>query len=231
MIAQQNAHIRQVILIIAVFVGVLLLFMIIFSVTAYNNVMNSVIKPIRDMEEMTDRVRAGNLTARVEITQIEELSRLCESLNLMVQRISDLLEEQVQAQRALRKSELRILQEQITPHFVYNTMETIIWLAEEKRNEDVINITMAFTDFFRISLSRGREYVNVSEEVRHIEKYIEIQKVRYASFLTSDIIVDPSILNCKILKLVLQPLVENAIYHGLKERRGPGHICVTAVKP
>ena len=122
--------------------------MIIFSVTAYNNVMNSVIKPIRDMEEMTDRVRAGNLTARVEITQIEELSRLCESLNLMVQRISDLLEEQVPAQRALRKSELRILQEQITPHFVYNTMETIIWLAEEKRNEDVINITMAFLLIF-----------------------------------------------------------------------------------
>ena len=84
---------------------------------------------------------------------------MCESLNLMVQRISDLLEEQVQAQRALRKSELRILQEQITPHFVYNTMETIIWLAEEKRNEDVINITMAFTDFFEF---RSAEDGNMS---------------------------------------------------------------------
>ncbi|MCH1978267.1 sensor histidine kinase [Lawsonibacter sp. OA9] len=230
MIALQNEHIRQVILIIAVFVGAVLLFMIGFSVAAYNNVMNGVIQPIRDMEEMTDRVRAGNLTARVEITQVEELSRLCESLNLMVQRISDLLEERVQAQRALRKSELRILQEQITPHFVYNTMETIIWLAEEGRNGDVIDITMAFTDFFRISLSRGREYVNVSEEVQHIEKYIEIQKVRYINFLTSDIIIDPGIMDCKILKLTLQPLVENAIYHGLKKRRGAGHISVTGVK-
>lgn len=229
-IALQNEHIRQVILIIAIIVGAVLLFMIGFSVTTYNNVMNGVIKPIRSMENMTDKIRAGDLTARVEITQVEELSRLCESLNLMVQRISDLLDEQVQAQWALRKSELRILQEQITPHFVYNTMETIIWLAEEGRTEDVVNITMAFTEFFRISLSRGREYVYVSEEVRHIEKYIEIQKVRYASFLTSDIIIDPSIMDCKILKLVLQPLVENAIYHGLKKRRGLGHISVTGVK-
>lgn len=229
-IAYQNQSIRRITFALAIVVALVFALMFALSVYTYRGVMDGVLRPIREMEVLANRVRQGDLRARVKQTEVEELRSLSDGLNLMVQRIDTLIAEQVQAQRDLQRAEIRILQEQITPHFVYNTMETIVWLAEEGRTQDVVNITMAFTDFFRISLSRGREFIKIREELQHIQSYIKIQQVRYHGLVTCEMLIDPDILDCSIAKLVLQPLVENAIYHGIKPRRDTGRITVTGVK-
>ena len=111
---------------------------------------------------------------------------------------------------------------------MYNTFDTIIWLAEEEKTDEVVRITKAFSDFLRISLSRGHEWITIGQELDHIKNYLTIQKIRYADILNYEIQADPSLLDCKIIKLVLQPLVENAIYHGIKNKRGRGNLKVTA---
>ena len=121
----------------------------------------------------------------------------------------------------------RALLAQITPHFMYNTLETIVWLAEEGRNSEVVEMTMAFTGFLRISLSRGADYITVEREEQHVANYLQIQSVRYGSIMRYTIDIDPALHERYMLKIVLQPLVENAIYHGIKRRRGRGQITVT----
>ena len=111
---------------------------------------------------------------------------------------------------------------------MYNTFDTIIWLAEEEKTDEVVKITKAFSEFLRISLSRGHEWITIAQELDHIKNYLTIQKIRYADILNYEIEADEEILNYKIIKLVLQPLVENAIYHGIKNKRGRGHLKVTA---
>ena len=123
---------------------------------------------------------------------------------------------------------MKALQAQITPHFLYNTFDTIIWLAEEEKTDEVVKITKAFSEFLRISLSRGHEWITIAQELDHIKNYLTIQKIRYADILNYEIEADEEILNYKIIKLVLQPLVENAIYHGIKNKRGRGHLKVSA---
>lgn len=122
---------------------------------------------------------------------------------------------------------MKALQAQITPHFLYNTFDTILWLAEEEKNKDVVKITKAFSDFLRISLSRGHEWITIHQEIDHIKNYLTIQKIRYADILNYQIEVKMDLLNYKTIKLVLQPLVENAIYHGIKNKRGRGNLWVS----
>ena len=110
---------------------------------------------------------------------------------------------------------------------MYNTLETIVWLAEEGRNREVVEMTMAFTGFLRISLSRGQDYITVEKEEQHVASYLQIQSVRYGSIMRYEIEIDPSLAGQRMLKLMLQPLVENAIYHGVKRKRGRGLIRVT----
>ena len=121
---------------------------------------------------------------------------------------------------------MKALQAQITPHFLYNTLDTIVWLAEEEQTEEVVRITKAFSDFLRISLSRGHEWITIAQELDHIKNYLTIQKIRYADILNYQIESDDSLMDLKMIKLVLQPLVENAIYHGIKNKRGRGELKV-----
>ena len=110
---------------------------------------------------------------------------------------------------------------------MYNTFETIVWLAEQNRNHEVVEITMALTDFLRISLSRGQDYITVAREAQHVSSYLTIQSVRYGSIMAYEIDIDPSLHEYTMLKLLLQPLVENAIYHGIKAKRTRGLIKVS----
>ena len=130
-------------------------------------------------------------------------------------------------QENLKKSELRALQAQINPHFLYNTLDAIVWLAEAGQSKEVIHITRALSDFFRISLSQGKDWIPLSEEIKHLTGYLTIQKIRYRDILDYEIDIPETLGSCQVLKLVLQPLVENAIYHGVKHRRGRGLIKVT----
>jgi two-component system sensor histidine kinase YesM len=120
-----------------------------------------------------------------------------------------------------------MLQAQINPHFLYNTLDAIMWQAEANNSDEVIHITRALSDFFRISLSSGQEWISVEQERRHLEGYLSIQKVRYRDILSYSIEIDPDMNGEMVPKLLLQPLAENAIYHGIKLKRGGGKITVT----
>jgi two-component system sensor histidine kinase YesM len=142
----------------------------------------------------------------------------------LVRRIKKSITEPVQA------TELKLLQAQINPHFLYNTLDTIVWLAETKQNEQVSKMVTSLSDFFRTTLSKGMDYITVREEESHIRSYLEIQQFRYRDILEYNISIDDGIYEYEILKMTLQPLVENALYHGIKNKRGMGHITVTGVK-
>ncbi len=133
-------------------------------------------------------------------------------------------------QKSKREAELKILQAQIRPHFLYNTLDTIQWMAQSHNADDIVQIVSALTNLFRIGLSKGKEMLKVHEELEHVQSYMIIQKARYEDKLEYEITCEKEIKNCSVLKLILQPLVENAIYHGIKEKRGIGRITISAKK-
>ena len=141
--------------------------------------------------------------------------------------LESLIAQNRQEQENLRKSELRTLQAQINPHFLYNTLDAIVWQAEAGHSGEVIHITRALSDFFRISLSSGADWIPLAQELKHLSGYLSIQKARYRDILNYVIDVPADLGESYVLKLLLQPLVENAIYHGIKDRRGGGLITVT----
>ena len=152
------------------------------------------------------------------------------SFNIMIGRIRDLLDAKVKEQENLKKSELRALQAQINPHFLYNTLDTIIWMAEAQKTDAVIEIVRNLSSFFRISLSKGMDWITVGEEIERTRSYLTIQKMRYRDIMDYKIEVDESTLDCTVLKLILQPLVENALYHGIKNKRSGGTVTVRAMR-
>lgn len=198
----------------------------VIAAVTYTNLKHKIRQPIGNLEQLASQIAAGNLAARTEETGIEELVPLARSLNAMAERIDMLLRENVEKQKNVLKSEMRALQAQITPHFLYNTFDTIMWLAEDGKNEDVVEVTGAFSEFCRISLSRGRDWITVADEVRHIQNYFVVQSYRYSDILQYEVTADPAVLSNRCLKLLLQPLVENALYHGIKNTRAGGTIRV-----
>jgi two-component system sensor histidine kinase YesM len=144
----------------------------------------------------------------------------------MAEQMENLIAQNRREQENLKKAELRTLQAQVNPHFLYNTLDTIVWAAESGKDEEVVTLTKSLSDFFRSSLSSGADWVTVAQEVRHLNGYLSIQKIRYRDILNYEVDVDPAMENCRMLKLLLQPLVENALYHGIKFRRGGGRILV-----
>jgi two-component system sensor histidine kinase YesM len=139
-----------------------------------------------------------------------------------------LLDSKVREQENLKKAELKALQAQINPHFLYNTLDTIVWMAEAKQNKQVIEIVHSLSSFFRIALSKGMDWIPIRQEIEHVRSYLQIQKIRYRDILDYRIEVDEDILDGTILKLTLQPLAENALYHGIKNKRNGGTIVVRA---
>lgn len=198
------------------------------SIWASFSVFNSFTEPISNMQKLSNDIAQGNLSARTSIPAIKELEPFAINMNKMAEQIELLIQKNTQEQKNFQKAEMKALQAQITPHFLYNTFDTIIWLAEEEETKKVIKITKAFSEFLRTSLSRGHEWITIKEELGHIKNYLTIQKIRYQDILNYQIIADESLDDVKIIKLVLQPLVENAIYHGIKNKRGRGNLLVKA---
>lgn len=189
---------------------------------------NSIKNPLSDMQKFSTEIAHGNLSARTPIPDIPEMIPLAENMNTMASQINVLIKKNIEEQTNFQKAEMKALQAQITPHFLYNTFDTIIWLAEQEDTEKVVKITKAFSNFLRISLSRGHEWITVEQEIEHIKNYLTIQKIRYNDILNYEFKINENLLNFKMLKLTLQPLVENAIYHGIKNKRGRGHLTIIA---
>ncbi len=223
-----NAAIKKSMVVFIVLI--IILVAVVFTLSLHNlrSLMNTIHKPISQMESLSTQIASGDLSARVPTTDVYELKQLSQNLNTMAERINVLIQENIEEEKNVQKAEMKALQAQITPHFLYNTFDTIIWLAEEGETEDVIRVTRAFSEFLRISLSRGHEWITVQQELEHVQNYLTIQKIRYADILNYEIEANAELNSFKMLKLILQPLVENAIYHGIKNKRGRGHIKVKA---
>ena len=187
----------------------------------------SIKEPIERLEQATARFAEGSLDEKIVDTEVTELRNLTAQVNIMADKLKSMMRKSHQDAKNLRKAELRTLQAQINPHFLYNTLDAIVWKAEAGDKDEVIQLTSALSDFFRISLSSGADWIPISQEKKHIEGYLTIQQTRYRDILRYEIDIPDEIGQYYILKLLLQPLVENAIYHGIKIKRGGGKITVS----
>ena len=221
-----NRSLRNTSIILAAIQVIISIIAIIISINGFITVSTAIQKPISDMETLSTKVAHGDLTAHIDIPHVDELDTLAANLNTMTSQIDVLIKKNMEEQKNFQKAEMKALQAQITPHFLYNTFDTIVWLAEEEKTEEVVKITKAFSQFLRISLSRGHEWITISQELDHITNYLTIQKIRYADILNYTIEADDDLMDIKMIKLVLQPLIENAIYHGIKNKRGRGQLKV-----
>ena len=190
----------------------------------------SIVRPIGKLRQLMKQAEEGDLNVRFESASEDEVGQLGRSFNNMISEIRKLIDLVYEEQTKKREAELRILQAQIKPHFLYNTLDTIQWMAQERNAEEIVVLILALTNLFRIGLSKGREKISVHEEIEHIKNYLFIQKARYESKFEYEIDVADEIMNEIVLKLTLQPLVENAIYHGIKARRGKGFVKIEACK-
>lgn len=184
----------------------------------------SIIRPIQKLKKLMKKAQEGDLSVSFNAKYNDEIGELGNSFNTMVKEINNLISLVQIKEKKKRIAEMNVLQAQIKPHFMYNTLDTIRWMAEEHNEEDIVEIIESFTNLLRISLSKGREIITVEEEMKYIESYLIIQKIRYEDKLNYNIEFDKNMLNYKLIKLILQPLIENAIYHGIKEKRGAGKI-------
>ena len=189
----------------------------------------SVTRPIVELSRRAEDVIGGDLTVREPVqSETVEIQMLSEGMEQMIDRINAQIQEITQKQASLRRTELALLQAQINPHFLYNTMDTIIWLIEADRSQAAVEMVSHLSDFFRHSLSRGEDVISLGEEEEHVRSYLQIQQARYQDILDYAIQIDPGLQAVRLPKLTLQPLVENALYHGIKGKRGKGCISVTS---
>ena len=199
-----------------------------FSFAAAWVISASIYIPIKKLQDLTTTITKNDLQALVSRENVDEITELGLSFNIMTRKIRELLDAKVRETENLKKAELKALQAQINPHFLYNTLDTIVWMAEANKTDQVIKIVRAFSSFFRIALSRGKDWIPIRQEIEHVRSYLYIQKIRYRDILDYEIDVDESILDGTILKLTLQPIVENALYHGIKNKKNGGVIRILA---
>lgn len=205
-------------------VGIILFFILSTLVSS------KISKPIIELKKSMKMVEAGNFDINVKIKGESEVEELSESFNIMVLKIRQLMNQIVVEQEAKRKSELDALQSQINPHFLYNTLDSIVWMAENGNSQDVITMVTSLAKLFRISISRGKNIISVAQEIEHAKNYLIIQKIRYKNKFEFDIKADEEVLKCRTLKLILQPIIENSIYHGIEYMVDEGRISISAEK-
>ena len=208
-------------------VAIILLVLIIFG----NYIISYVVTdPIRKLEDSIAYLEEGvtNEDAMNEedifIGGSHEIRHLGRTIKSMIRQMKKLTDDMVREQKAKRKSELDALQSQINPHFLYNTLDSVVWMIEGERYKDAISMVTALAQLFRISLSKGNNIISIHDEIVHARNYLNIQKVRYKNKFTANIDIDPAIENCATIKLIVQPLLENAIYYGVEHMDGEGEI-------
>ncbi|MBC8061098.1 MAG: sensor histidine kinase [Clostridiaceae bacterium] len=201
---------------ITAFMGWVLFFCIIFIILIFAFISAKITHPIKELEKSMKKVEEGEFNIYVDVKGEDEVVRLSRAFNLMVSKVRMLMDQIIVEQEAKRKSELDALQSQINPHFLYNTLDSIVWMAENEKSEDVIIMVTALARLFRISISRGKNIITVEQEIEHAKNYLIIQKVRYKNKFQFEIVVQEEVLKYKTLKLILQPLIENSIYHGIE---------------
>lgn len=189
-----------------------------------------VTKPVKQMKETLRYYGAGDFSAKVEIRGNDEMAELGQSLNDMSDQISELLDMVKAKEKSRRKLELQTLIYQINPHFLYNTLDSINAIARTNHDEEVVHLVTSLSRLFRLGLHRGEEFVTIRDELAHVQYYLQIQKVRFGEQLSWETQVDESLLEMRICKFVLQPIVENAIVYGVRSREEGGRIIISAAR-
>lgn len=199
------------------------------ALVAFGNLIISYIvtDPIRRLEDSIGYLEQGFMNEDVIYTGgTPEIRHLGSTIKSMVKQMHKLTDEMVREQKEKRKSELDALQSQINPHFLYNTLDSVVWMIESERYKDAISMVTSLAQLFRISLSKGNNIITIHDEMIHAQNYLKIQKVRFKNKFTANIDIDPEIENCATIKLIVQPLLENAIYYGVEYMDGEGEITV-----
>lgn len=202
---------------------------LIVTLLLLNRILTGVVKPLKKLEKYMVQVNPDNMDQRMEILTDDEIGHLSMKFNQMMDRIRNLKEQVIEEQEDKRKYELQALQAQINPHFLYNTLDSIIWMAETN-DSNIVAMTEALAKLFRISLNKGNEEISLERELEHVKNYLIIQSMRYADKFTYEISAEPGVEWCRTIKLILQPIVENCIYHGIKKKRGTGKITIRAYR-
>jgi two-component system sensor histidine kinase YesM len=206
------------------------LFFLIASMAVSLFISQRISKPIKELRRSMQAVEQGNFDILADIHSSNEIGELGKDFNIMVGEIKQLLRRVTLEQEQKRKSELKALQMQINPHFLYNTLDSVIWMAEGGKQEEVIAMSSALARLFRLSISKGKEIIDVASEIEHVKNYLTIQKIRYKDRLDYRIEVEEEIKSFQIVKIILQPLVENAIYHGIKNNSVAGTVVISGCR-
>ena len=175
------------------------------------------------------RVEDGDLHVRNQVSSRTELGQLSDSFDHMIAKTAELMDERLRSEEQKRKSEWKALQAQIQPHFLYNTLDSIIWMSHAGRNAEVVEMTSALALLLRSSIGDGSDTNTLKKEIAHVRSYLTIQKMRYNEKLRYEIDLDPQTEDCLLPKLILQPLVENAIYHGIKVKQQGGTVRIESL--
>lgn len=206
-----------------VFVVAFFLFLL-AVINAY--ISSKITAPIQELEKSVNALEEGELDTQVYTGGSYEIQHLGRSIGGMARRIQALMNDIVAEHESKRKSEFDTLQSQINPHFLYNTLDIIVWMIENEQKQEAVKVVTALARFFRISLSRGKSIIPVKDELEHVRSYLMIQQMRFKNKFTYDIQAEQEVLSLASLKLMLQPLVENAIYHGMEFMDGDGEILI-----
>lgn len=221
-----NKQVQEFIFLCSIIIVVLV---IAVSVTTWL-IASGIRRPIQELYGATVKVAEGDFDARADVSSKDEIEVLAKGFNNMAENMQALVDEIKEDEAKLRRVDLRLLQEQINPHFLYNTLDTIVWLIEGNETEKAEEMVVTLSNFFRLVLSKGKEFITIREEEQHIGSYLAIQEMRYHDIMEYDIRIDKVLYDYQIPKLTLQPLVENALYHGLKYKRAKGYIHINGEK-
>ncbi len=210
------------VLLIALFGSFLLIFV--------NMLISSrIANPIKELEKSVKNIENGDLDeSKITIGGSYEVRHLGKTIRSMVCQTRKLMDDVVTEQESKRRSELDALQSQINPHFLYNTLDSIVWMIENEHYQGAVTMVTSLAKLFRISLGKGKNIVTVADEMEHVRNYLNIQNLRYKNKFHFEIDAEPEALGCATIKLIVQPLVENAIYHGLESMDSDGEIKIKA---
>ncbi|MFV0341657.1 MAG: sensor histidine kinase, partial [Anaerocolumna sp.] len=213
---------NRIFLIFSILIFVCLLSMINSLITS------KITNPIKELEKSVNQLEMGAHNIQIYEGGTYEIQHLGKSIKKMANQIRNLMKDMVEEHESKRKNELNTLQAQINPHFLYNTLDIIVWMIEDERQDEAVRVVTALARFFRISLSKGKTIITVADELEHVRNYLMIQKMRYKNRFQYQIIATPEVMDLATIKLVLQPLTENAIYHGMEFMDGEGEIIIKA---